>query len=429
MNAVSKTVLLMLALGAAIGAGFLLGRRHAPIDEAPTAATSSDERRVLYWYDPMVPDQHFDKPGKSPFMDMMLVPRYADEVRKDGVQIDPGLRQALGVRTARVELAPVQETLRAPGTLQWNARAQLALSARAAGIVERLHVRAPYTRVEQGQPLGTLRSPALSAALAEYQALERAHSAEAKSLREAARARLLQLGLGDADLRAGHSGIVVRAPAAAVVLDVAVREGESVEAGQLLFQLNTSETLWLEARLPQAVAGRLQPGAAVEVHVDAVPGSSFAATLETLLPDVDPATRTQAARIVLDQADPRLAAGQFAEVVLYPPAAEPRPLLPSEALILTGRDARVIVQDEDGGFRPVRVRTGRQVGERLEILDGLEGGETVVVSGQFLIDSEASLSGALSRLGAVEASGEPTDSDATADEPTDHGHHTHGDAQ
>jgi membrane fusion protein, copper/silver efflux system len=121
-------------------------------------------------------------------------------------------------------------------------------------------------------------------------------------------------------------------------------------------------------------------------------------TLDAVLPEVDPTTRTQSVRVVVPNPDGRLAAGAFAEVELDSPDDAERVWIPSEALIQTGHESRVIVKQADGSFRPVRVATGRQVDERTEIVAGLVGGEAVVVSGQFLIDSEASLSGALSRL-------------------------------
>lgn len=393
------------ALGLSLGLGYWLGQRT---DSAPAAGdtVAPDERKVLYWYDPMVPDQHFDQAGKSPFMDMMLVPRYADEAGAAAVQVDPGLQQSLGVRTERVELTTVPIEVRAPGTLQWDLRNEQRVTARVEGLVERVHVRTPFTRVRRGEPLATLLAPALSSALAEYRALASGESAGARELQTAARSRLHVLGLNAADLRTTNDGvprIVLRAPVDGVLAEVVVREGETVMAGQPLFRVNGTDAIWLEARVAQADAGSLQPGATAQIEVSAFPETPFDGLVETVLPQVDPATRTQGVRIVLPNPDGQLAAGMFADAVLR--ASDPRrcPWVPSEALILTGRDARVIVKDADGGFRPVPVRTGRQVGERTEILDGLAGGEEVVVSGQFLIDSEASLSGLLSRLSASEA--------------------------
>jgi len=401
MNRTFSVAAGVLALGVSLTLGYWLGQRRPDGSESSIEAIVPQEREALYWYDPMVPDQHFDKPGKSPFMDMMLVPRYADEGAAAGVKIDPGVRQNLGIRTAIVALAAVPTELRVPGTLQWDLRGEQRISARVEGLVEQVHVRAPFERVRRGDPLATLIAPTLGSAMAEYRALASSESAGGRELQAAARSRLRVLGLTASDVRPASDGvprIVLRAPADGVLADIAVRAGDTVMAGQLLFRLNATDSIWLEARVPQAEVGALQPGAAAEVRVSAFPGTAVTGTVEAVLPQVDAATRTQSVRIVLPNPDGKLAAGMFADAVLRATDDRRGPWVPSDALILTGRDARVIVQDGDGGFRPVRVQIGRQVGERTEILDGLVGGEAVVVSGQFLIDSEASLSGALSRL-------------------------------
>lgn len=393
-----KWLVVAAAIAVALGIGYRLGRAGDDAS-APPAHEGSDRREILYWYDPMVPDQRFDRPGKSPFMDMMLVPRYADEATTAGVRIDPVLRQSLGIRTSTVEAGSLPVSIRAPGTLTWDLRGEHRIGARTEAIVERLHVRAPFEPVQAGQPLATLLAPELSSALAEYRALAAGGSAGARDLREAARTRLRLLGLSEGDLRggAGTPRVVVRAPADGVLSAIDVREGDSLMPGQPMFRLNAEARLWLELALPQSESGLVRAGDAVEVAVDAHPGEVFVGEVEALLPEVDPRTRTRTARVVLSNPDHRLAAGMFAEAVLRPAAGPSRPLLPAEALIQDGRQARVIVAGDES-FVPMAVRVGRRAGGLVEVLDGLQGGERVVVSGQFLIDSEASLGGALRRL-------------------------------
>jgi Cu(I)/Ag(I) efflux system membrane fusion protein len=185
--------------------------------------------------------------------------------------------------------------------------------------------------------------------------------------------------------------------------------------------VNGLSTVWVEAALPQAAAGTVRSGTPVVVTVDALPGRSFPGTVETLLPDVDAMTRTQRARIVLDNPDGALSPGMFATVQLNPTPDAAVPVVPDDALIATGSQTRVIVAEADGHFRPLAVRTGRSAGGYTEILDGMHGGEKVVISGQFLIDSEASLSGALERLTAP-AKLAPASSAATPDTSA-HGAH------
>ena len=383
--------------------GYLGGRHHSP-SQAGTASFPAEGggKKVLYWYDTMVPQQHFDKPGVSP-MGMQLVPRYADEgTANDVVRIDPATVQNLGVRTAPVERRVLASALRVPGTITWDLRQAITISARTDAVVSKLDVRAPYTVVKAGEPLAELLAPQWSSALAEYDALQQAQSVDAKDLRAASRERLRVLGLTPADIRSARHGagaaITLHAPQAGVVTTLDIREGQRVTAGQTLMTVNGLSSVWIEAALPQAAAGTVRSGTPVVVTVDALPGRSFHGTVETLLPDVDAMTRTQHARIVLDNPDGALSPGMFATVQLHPAQGEAVPLVPDDALIATGNQTRVIVAEDGGHFRAVAVRTGRSAGGYTEIRNGLAGGEKVVVSAQFLIDSEASLSGALERL-------------------------------
>jgi Cu(I)/Ag(I) efflux system membrane fusion protein len=381
--------------------GYLGGRHAAP---PSPAATASPGKKILYWYDTMVPGQHFDHPGLSP-MGMQMVPKYAGEdARTDEVRVDPATVQNLGIRTATVERRVLTATLQVPGTVTWDLRQAATISARADGVVSRLYVRAPYTTIEAGEPLATIWAPAWNSALAEYAALQQAQSPDAKALRAAARQRLDVLGLTGADIRGAqrglNGGITVHAPVSGVVTTLDVRDGQRVGAGQTLMTVNGLSTVWVEAALPQSAGGMVRHGTPAIVTVDALPGREFHGTVEALLPDIDATTRTQRARIVLENTDGALSPGMFASVRLAPSQGQAVPAVPSDALITAGPQARLIVVEGNGRFRPVSVRTGRISGGYTEILAGLRTGEKVVVSGQFLLDSEASLSGALDRLAA-----------------------------
>lgn len=404
-----RALVLMLTVLAAAGLlalGYWGGHHNAmaPGNEMPAPAVAgSTGGKVLYWYDPMVPQQHFDEPGLSP-MGMQMVPKYADGPGSDKavVRIDPVTVQNLGVRTAPIQRRVLADAITVPGTVTWNLREATTVSARADAVVAQLNVRAPYTQVAAGEPLAQLLAPQWNSALAEYAALQQAKSEDAKALLAAARERLHVLGLTDTDIRAARQGagaaITLHAPQAGVVTTLDVREGQRVSAGQTLMTINGLATVWVEAALPQAATDTVQAGTPVTVTVDALPGRQFHGTVEKLLPDIDNATRTQRARIVLDNADGALNPGMFATVQITPAHGKSVPVVPDEALIATGPQTRVIVAEGDGQFQPVEVRTGHSAGGFTEILSGLHGGEKVVVSGQFLIDSEASLSGALERL-------------------------------
>jgi Cu(I)/Ag(I) efflux system membrane fusion protein len=385
----------------ALVAGYRWGQ--SPAHTAVPAATPA-ARAVLYWYDPMVPAQHFDKAGKSPFMDMQLVPKYAgdaaeaaDAADPAGVRIATGVRQRLGIRTTRATRGRLPAMQRVPGTVAWNLAGEQVVSLPVDAVVERLAVRTPFEPVRAGQLLMSVRSPAWSTALAEARALRGAQSAEARSLQGAATSRLRALGLPAGARMDARGAIALTATTSGVVSEIDVREGQAVSANTPMLRLDDTRTVWVEAALPPS--GFAAAGTPVQVTADARPGETFSGRIDALLPQVDAATRTQRARIVLDNPDGHLAAGQFVQVSLRPDTAAEAVLVPSGAIIADGAQSRVIVLAGDR-FVPTVVRTGRSGGGMTEILSGLSGGENVVASGQFLIDSEANLSGALDRLGA-----------------------------
>jgi Cu(I)/Ag(I) efflux system membrane fusion protein len=390
--------------------GYAIAKRQVP-PQAATGTAAKPSGKVLYWYDPMTPQQHSNKPGLSP-MGMRMVPRYADSVGGSSdtgiVRIDPATAQNLGLRTAVVKLGTLTRDVQVPATIAWNLREAMTVSARANGVLDQLYVRTPFESVKTGQPLAALVSPEWNAAALEYLALGNARSVDARALRDAARERLRALGMEAGQIRAlrgDHVGIVLRAPTEGVVSSLDVREGQQVSVGMPLMTINGLDTVWLEAAIPQARTAGIGAGTPVTSTISSLPGEVFRGKVEALLPDVDPGTRTQRARIVLDNPQHLLAPGMFAQVRIAGAIGATHPLIPDEALISVGVDTRVIEAEGNGHFKPVAVRTGSSSDGMTEILAGLRGGERIVVSGQFLIDSEASLSGALERLSAPATSG------------------------
>ena len=403
MNRKLILIVAFLALVAAVGGGYWWGRRMTPAASEQGAAPAP--RKVLYWYDPMIPGQRFDHPGPSPTMPgMQLVPKYAGTAggNEGVVRISPRIEQNLGMRTAVVRVGVLHRALRVPGVLAWDRRRSVVVSARADGVLSRLFVRAPFDRVRAGQPLAELLAPAWMSAVAEYRVLEQAHSADARGLRGAALQRLRVLGMSADEIRsadvAAGGGIVLRAPVTGVVSALDVRQGQQVSAGMTLLRIDDLTRLWLDAAIPQAEVAGVGPGTPVAIEVGAFPGRLFGGHVEALLPEVDPRTRTETARIALDNPDGMLAPGMYAAVRLMVTAGKPHPLVPDAALINTGVQNRVILDLGDGRMEPRAVRTGRSADGYTEVLAGLSGGERVVTSGQFLIDSEADLNGALQRL-------------------------------
>lgn len=394
----------VLSLGGAAG-GYWFGRsRPAPSTQMSPMRAGEQGRKALYWYDPMVPNQHFDKPGKSPFMDMQLVPQYADEGsagQAPGVRIDPGIVQNLGVRFTSVERGALSEPIEAVGSVTFNQRDIAVIQARSGGFVTRVYARAPGDVIPRGAPLVDLLVPEWAGAQAEFLALLQSSD---RALINAARQRLVLLGMPQElisqveSTRAQQTTITIHTSLAGVIDTLDVREGMTVNAGATLAKINGLATVWVEAAIPEAQVGRAQVGKRVRVRLTAFPGESLGGRVIALLPEANMDTRTLRVRIELPNADGRLRPGMFAEVKFEAGGQTPVLSVSSEAVIRTGTRSVVIVAGEGGRFVPTEVRTGGDFAGRTIVLEGLSEGQKVVSSGQFLIDSEASLKGVLARL-------------------------------
>ncbi len=406
MNRTLLSVVIALFVG--LGIGYVV---HRPADSMATMATSaSADPAVLYWYDPMRPDQHFDKPGKSPFMDMQLVPKKAEGggISSDtgGVSVNARMAQNLGIRTALVERGTTAASITVAGTVAYDDSANEVVQARTRGYLEHVFVRKPLTAVHRGQALADLVAPDWASAAAEYRALRGLSGANIDSLRTAARQRLITLGLPEGAIRhidkTGEvsTHVTLVAPRDGVIAELDAREGQAVEPGMPLFRINGLATVWINADVPEAQSAGLREGAPVSITVSAWPGRHFDGAVSAILPQVEAMTRTLRVRVELANPDGALVPGMFAQVSLENPASEAQLSVPSEAVIRTGERTVLIVAESEGHFRPVDVKTGAEANGKTVILDGLEDGSRVVVSGQFLIDSEANLRGSLSRMSA-----------------------------
>jgi Cu(I)/Ag(I) efflux system membrane fusion protein len=362
-------------------------------------------RQVLYYHDPMVPGKQFSAPGKSPFMDMMLVPAYAGAAGADPgtVSVSPRIQQNLGLRTGEVSEVAVASELVAVGAIAWNERDQAVLQARALGYVEKLHVRAALDRVSPGQPILDLYVPDWVAAQEDYLSVRRMQGSDLAPLRDAARQRMRQVGMSEAQIsmveRSGRvqARMTLVAPTGGVVTELAVREGSTVTPGMLLARINGLSSVWAEAQVPESQLAQLRVGAAVVARSPAWPGLEFGGQVQAVLPEVDTTTRTLKVRMVLTNPGGQLLPGMFVQMGLGGPAPQQALWVPTEALIRTGSRVLVMTRQDDGAFRPVEVQTGAEAGDKTVILRGLDKGQQVVLSGQFLIDSEASLKGVLAR--------------------------------
>jgi Cu(I)/Ag(I) efflux system membrane fusion protein len=378
---------------------------------------ASGKETPVYWYDPMRPSQHFDKPGKSPFMDMQLVPKYAGgaNAAPGSIAVDSRVVQNLGLRLAQVEQGSFALVVDTVGIVGVDEHRIEAIQVREPGWVERLDVRAAGDAVRRGQRLAGVYSPDL---LATQQELLIARVAGDPALIEAARRRLVLFGLSAGQIaRVEKTGQAERtvdyyAPFDGYVMDLSVRQGAAVERGAMLFQLVDLQTVWITAEVPEAQAAWIKPGDPVEVEVPALPGEHFPGKIDYLYPELTQATRTLKVRVVVKNPAKRLRAGMFAAAHLHGAIRTQVLTVPTEAVIKTGTRIVVMVADDATHFRPALVRVGAEEGGRSEILEGLTLGQYVVASGQFLLDSEANLRSAFDNLagsGAPPPSAQPTD--------------------
>ena len=404
-HTLKQAAVLMLVAALAAGAGVWWARRDAgTMSSADVPASNpSAEKKPLYWYDPMFPQQRFDAPGKSPFMDMELVPKYADEngdARAPGVSIDAATSQNLGMRLATVTRGTVTSDIVASGVLAFNERDVAIVQAKQGGFVERVFARAPGDVIAAGAPLANVLVPEWAGAQQEFLALLALGD---PGLIQAGRTRLRLMGMPDAMIRRvekrrkAEAVSTINAPIGGVIQTLDVRAGMTLSAGQTLARINGLGTVWLDVAVPEAQTGGVRVGQSVSAVLPAYPGESFAGKVSAILPEANLDTRSVRVRVELPnpkgERGARLKPGMTAQVRIAAGDAQSVLRVPSEALIRTGKRTLVMVADKPGRYRPVEVRTGAESGEFTAITEGLQEGQQVVVSGQFLLDSEASLTG------------------------------------
>ena len=411
-------VLILLALFTVLG--WYFGQKSAQMPMAKdnqatesTKAKSSNGvfqddsgKKVKYWYDPMVPNQKFDKPGKSPFMDMQLVPKYANtgsDGEEGGVVISSQTAQNLGIRLEKVSTKSFGESFSAIGRIEPDERRFYVVQTRVPGFVERLLVRAVGDPVKKGQKIAEIYAPDLLAAQQEYLVLLQLKDIDSdQSLKKAARNRLKLLGMTEGELtaitKAGQSSprFGLYAPASGVLTELGVREGGQLMAGSSLMQISDLSQVWVIAEVPERDAVRLKPDMTADVQLQSLPGKVFKGKVAYLYPTLNDTSRTLKVRIELPNKGNQLRPGMYTNVAFNGQIHEALSVS-TETIIATGKRKIVIVK-EANGYRPVEITTGQERDNYTEILNGLTEGEEVVASGQFLIDSEASLSGVLARL-------------------------------
>ena len=377
---------------------------------ASTGAMSGEhaEKKVLFYRHPMNPAITANKPLKDE-MGMDYIPQYADEAASSAmseagaVSIAPQMIQNMGVRTARVERSVLKRSIDTVGYVSVDENKIRRVQVRTEGWVENLRANFIGQQVHKGDLLFEVYAPKLVNAQQEYLAMLAIDNAP---LQQAARQRLVALGVGEAQITALERArrvprlTGVYAPDDGVVQGLAIRPGAYMEPAMEAMVLADLSSVWVLADVFGQDAEQIHPGAEAVARFAAIPGKTWQGRVDYIYPGIDPVTRTLKVRLRFDNPAALLKPNMYASVSIKAGARRVSLHVPREALIRTGSGERVIVALEGGKFAPRTVEAGIESGERIEIVSGLKEDDTVVTSGQFLIDSEASLHASLARLSA-----------------------------
>ncbi len=369
-------------------------------------AVAESDREVAYWVAPMDPNYVRDKPGKSP-MGMDLVPVYADDVDTGpGIKISPEVIHSLGVRTQKAENSRLWKRIDAVGYIGYDADLVSHIHLRTDGWIEQLSVRSEGERVNKGDRLFNLYSPALVNAQEEFVQVLRSGN---NRLVNASRERMIALGIGK-DLirklekdRKVRQTIPVYAPQTGIVSDLPVGEGMYVKPAMRVMTLADLSSVWLLADVYEKQSAWVKTGQSAEVTLSYEPGKTWEGTVEYIYPELDPKTRTLKVRLRFDNPDEALKPNMYARVRIYGGGTEIGTIIPLPALIRSGEGDRVMVAMGEGRFDARVVTTGIESGDWIQILSGIQPGDEVVISAQFMLDSESSLKASTLRMGSKPA--------------------------
>jgi Cu(I)/Ag(I) efflux system membrane fusion protein len=356
-----------------------------------TAPGAAAAREPLYYRNPMDPTIRSDKPMKDQ-MGMDYVPVYAEDTGAE-VRISPAVVNNLGVRTEAAVASSLSRRIDAVGYVGFDERKAQQVRPRAEGWVQGLVVRALGEQVHAGQLLFTLYSPMLDSAQQEYRDAQKIGNRE---MIDASRDRLRALGIGAGE--GGKGRVPFYAPISGVVTALEVQEGAMVTPAMPVMTITELGSLWIIAEVPESQSGALKAGTPVEIRFPSLPGETVSGRLDYVYPELNLETRTVRARVTLDHPPAAIRPNMLASVSLGGEGGAVVVNIPRAALIRSGKEERVVVALGEGRYVARKVTAGAESGDRVAIADGLKAGERVVVSGQFLLDSEANLRSGLDRL-------------------------------
>ncbi len=378
---------------------------------APVA--SATERKVLYWYDPMHPQYKSDKPGKAPDCGMDLVPKYADEqvanMAPGSVMIPAGKQQLIGVRTTQATRETLIRDVRTTGQVTADETRIAHVHVKVSGFIEKVFVDYVGQLVKKGQPLFTLYSPDLVSTQEEYLIAKRGEKTlggsqfsevaqGSQSLLRSARERLKLWDISDAQIKKlDETGEVSRtmtfySPIAGFVMDRKAFPQTSVTPDTELYTVSDFSTVWVNADIFEYEVPFVKVGQHAEIQLSYYPGKTWNGRVSFIYPTVDPTTHTVKVRMDFPNPGFQLKPQMFADVELKINYGN-QVVVPQEAVLDSGKEQRVFVAKGDGYFEPRHITTGAKLDGKAVVLSGLKAGETVVSSGNFLVDSESRLKG------------------------------------
>jgi RND family efflux transporter MFP subunit len=389
----------------------------ASADMAQVSPKPTADRKVLYWWDPMLgPSSISNHPGKSA-MNMDLVPVYADQVSGGAkITIDPRVVQEMGVQTAEVTRGPLHQTIRAVGLFKVPEPGLHDISLKVGGWIDTLYADQEGMHVHQGEVLFEMYSPDLQVAEQELISAVKSQKTlpgdasanlrdEAQGLIDSAKRKLRLWDVAEQDIDAIANAdqppkdIPFRSPATGHVEDKMIVQGSAVEPGSKLMRIADHTKMWLDAEVFEEQIPLIQLGQTVNVTLDAIPGKTFTGKIDFIYPHLDHVTRTLTVRSTFDNPNFELKPGMYADANIVTAPLADVVQAPQEAVIDTGTKQIVFVDEGGGLFSPRTVRAGvRGDGDRIQIIEGLAVGEKVVTSGEFLMDVESRTQEAIAKL-------------------------------
>lgn len=399
---ITNAVLLSLGIAAGSAGMYFYSQSNT---EHSVHAEQSDEKKPLYWVAPMDSNYRRDKPGKSP-MGMDLIPVYEESNSEDehgpgAIKISPEVINNLGVRTAQVTLRDMTPTINTVGYIQYDEDNLVHIHPRVSGWVEQLFVKTTGQKVKKGQALYTLYSPELVNAQQEFLISLRGKEF---GLIEAAKARLRALHIDDIFIeqlqrdKKVSQNVTFYAPQNGVVANLNIREGYYVQPGTTMMSIGDLSNVWVEAEVFERDAASVTVGLPVHMTLDYQPARAWHGEVDYIYPTLDEKNRTLRVRLRFENKDGALKPNMYAQLQISGKTKQDSILTPIESVIRTGKQNRVVLALGDGQFKSIAVQIGQVYQDQIEVLEGLNEGDTVVTSAQFLIDSESSKSSDFKRM-------------------------------